>query len=53
MKELRKYAEDELETMLSMEHHIDRLLHKDMLMDLWLNDTKEEVIEEILMSDDY
>ncbi|WP_236731760.1 hypothetical protein [Clostridioides difficile] len=36
-----------------MEHHIDRLLHKDMLIDMWLNNTsKEEVIEEILMSDD-
>ncbi|HBF1865567.1 TPA: hypothetical protein P5Q40_003495 [Clostridioides difficile] len=52
-RDLSKYAEDELETMLSMEHHIDRLLHKDMLIDMWLNNTsKEEVIEEILMSDD-
>ena len=52
-RDLRKYAEDELETMLSMEHHIDILLHKDILIDMWLNNTsKEEVIEEILMSDD-
>lgn len=52
-RDLRKYAKDELETMLSMEHHIDRLLDKDMLIDMWLNNTsKEEVLEEILMSDD-
>ncbi|CED92979.1 Hypothetical protein CRIB_222 [Romboutsia ilealis] len=52
-RDLRQYAKDELETMLSMEHHIDRLLDKDMLIDMWLNNTsKEEVLEEILMSDD-
>ena len=38
---------------IEVENHIDRLLHKDMLIDMWLNNTsKEEVIEEILMSDD-
>lgn len=39
--------------MLDMEYHIDRLLDKDMIIDMWLNNTsKEDVIEEILMSDD-
>lgn len=39
--------------MLSSEFHIDRLIDKDMIIDMWLNNTsKEEVIEEILMSDD-
>lgn len=50
---LREYAKDELDTMLDMEFHIDRLLDKDMIIDMWLNNTsKEEVLEEILMSDD-
>ncbi|WP_270941630.1 hypothetical protein [Romboutsia lituseburensis] len=50
---LREYAKDELDTMLDMESHIDRLLDKDMIIDMWLNNTsKEEVLEEILMSDD-
>lgn len=52
-KDLRDYAKDELDRMLSSEFHIDRLLEKDILIDMWLNNTsKEEVIEEILMSDD-
>ncbi|HBF4502274.1 TPA: hypothetical protein KON93_003654, partial [Clostridioides difficile] len=51
--DLREYAKDELDTMLDMEYHIDRLLDKDMIIDMWLNNTsKEDVIEEILMSDD-
>ena len=52
-KDLRDYAKDELDRMLSSELHIDRLIDKDMIIDMWLNNTsKEEVIEEILMSDD-
>lgn len=52
-KNLRDYAKDELDRMLSSEFHIDRLLEKDILIDMWLNNTsKEDVIEEILMSDD-
>lgn len=52
-KDLRDYAKDELDRMLSSEFHIDRLLEKDILIDMWLNNTsKEDVIEEILMSDD-
>lgn len=52
-KDLRDYAKDELDRMLSSEFHIDRLIDKDMIIDMWLNNTsKEEVIEEILMSDD-
>ncbi|HBH1587014.1 TPA: hypothetical protein KRM69_002173 [Clostridioides difficile] len=51
--DLREYAKDELDTMLDMEYHIDRLLDKNMIIDMWLNNTsKEDVIEEILMSDD-
>ena len=51
--DLREYAKAELDTMLDMEYHIDRLLDKDMIIDMWLNNTsKEEVLEEILMSDD-
>lgn len=51
--DLREYAKGELDTMLDMESHIDRLLDKDMIIDMWLNSTsKEEVLEEILMSDD-
>lgn len=52
-RDLRDYAKDELDTMLDMECHIDRLLDKDMIIDMWLNNTsKEDVLEEILMSDD-
>ena len=52
-RDLRDYVKDELDTMLDMESHIDRLLDKDMIIDMWLNNTsKEEVLEEILMSDD-
>ncbi len=52
-RDLREYAKDELDTMLDMEYHIDRLLDKDMIIDMWLNNTsKEDVLEEILMSDD-
>lgn len=51
--DLREYAKYELDTMLDRESHIDRLLDKDMIIDMWLNNTsKEEVLEEILMSDD-
>lgn len=51
--DLREYAKDELDAMLDMESHIDRLLDKDMIIDMWLNNTsKEKVLEEILMSDD-
>lgn len=48
-RDLREYAKDELDTMLDIEHHIDRLLDKDMIIDMWLNNTSKE---EILMSDD-
>lgn len=51
-RDLRDYAKDELDTMLDMECNIDRLLDKDMIIDMWLNNTsKEDVLEEILMSD--
>lgn len=33
-RDLRDYAKDELDTMLDMEYHIDRLLDKDMIIDM-------------------
>lgn len=52
-KDLREYAREELDCMLENEYHIDRLLDKDTLIDMWLNNTgKEEILEEILMNDD-
>ena len=39
--------------MLDMEYHIDRLLDKDTIIDMWLNNTtKEELLEEIILNDD-
>ena len=39
--------------MLDMEYHIDRLLDKDTIIDMWLNNTtKEELLEEIMLNDD-
>lgn len=51
--DLRKYASNELDYMLDMEYHIDRLLDKDTIIDMWLNNTtKEELLEEIMLNDD-
>ena len=39
--------------MLDMEHHINRLLDKDTIIELWLNNTtKEELLEEMMLNDD-
>ena len=52
-QDLREYAKNELEYMLDMEYHIDRLLDKDTIIDMWLNNTtKEEILDEIMLSDD-
>ncbi|WP_270598942.1 hypothetical protein [Clostridium baratii] len=51
--DLREYARNELDYMLDMEYHIDRLLDKDTIIDMWLNNiTKEELLEEIMLNDD-
>lgn len=51
--DLREYARNELDYMLDMEYHIDRLLDKDTIIDMWLNNTtKEELLEEIILNDD-
>ena len=51
--DLREYARNELDCMLDMEYHIDRLLDKDTIIDMWLNNTtKEELLEEIMLNDD-
>lgn len=51
--DLREYARDELDYMLDMEHHINRLLDKDTIIELWLNNTtKEELLEEMMLNDD-
>lgn len=51
--DLREYASNELDYMLDMEYHIDRLLDKDTIIDMWLNNTtKEELLEEIMLNDD-
>lgn len=51
--DLREYAKNELDYMLDMEIHIDRLFDKDAIIDLWLNNTtKEELLEEIMLNDD-
>ena len=50
---LREYARNELDYMLDMEYHLDRLLDKEMIIDMWLNNTtKEELLEEIMLNDD-
>lgn len=51
--DLREYARNELDYMLDMEIHIDRLFDKDTIIDFWLNNTtKEELLEEIMLNDD-
>ena len=51
--DLREYVRNELDYMLDMEYHLDRLLDKDMIIDMWLNNTtKEELLEEIMLNDD-
>lgn len=51
--DLREYARNELDYMLDMEYHLDRLLDKDMIIDMWLNNTtKEELLEEVMLNDD-
>ena len=51
--DLTKYLRTELDYMLDMEYHLDRLLDKDMIIDMWLNNTtKEELLEEIMLNDD-
>ena len=51
--DLREYAKNELDYMLDMEIHIDRLFYKDAIIDFWLNNTtKEELLEEIMLNDD-
>ena len=51
--DLRDYARNELDYMLDMEYHLDRLLDKEMIIDIWLNNTtKEELLEEIMLNDD-
>ena len=51
--DLREYAKNELDYMLDMEIHIDRLFDKDPIIDFWLNNTtKEELLEEIMLNDD-
>ena len=51
--DLREYAKNELDYMLDMEIHIDRLFDKDAIIDFWLNNTtKEELLEEIMLNDD-
>lgn len=51
--DLTEYLRRELDYMLDMEYHLDRLLDKDMIIDMWLNNTtKEELLEEIMLNDD-
>ena len=51
--DLREYARNELDYMLDMEIHIDRLFDKDVIIDFWINNTtKEELLEEIMLNDD-
>ena len=51
--DLKEYLRTELDYMLDMEYHLDRLLDKDMIIDMWLNNTtKEELLEEIMLNDD-
>ena len=51
--DLREYARNELDYMLDMEEHLNRLLDKDMIIDMWLNNTtKEELLEEVMLNDD-
>ena len=50
---LTEYARSELAIMLDSEYHIDRLFDKEMIIDMWLNNTsKEELIEEIVQNND-
>lgn len=51
--DLKEYLRTELDYMLDMEYHLDRLLDKDMIIDMWLNNTtKEDLLEEIMLNDD-
>lgn len=51
--DLREYVRNELDYMLDMEYHLDRLLDKEIIIDMWLNNTtKEELLEEIMLNDD-
>ena len=51
--DLKEYAINELDYMLDMEYHLDRLLDKEMIIDMWLNNTtKEELLEKIILNDD-
>lgn len=48
-KDLMQYAREELEDMLDIEYHVDRLLDKEIIIDMWINGTtKEEIIEELV-----
>lgn len=50
--DLREYARNELDYMLDMEYHLDRLLDKEMIIDMWLNNTtKEELLEEVMLNE--
>lgn len=50
---ISEYARSELVMMLDSEYHIDRLFDKEMIIDMWLNNTsKEELIEEIVQNND-
>lgn len=51
--DLREYVKNELDYMLDIETHIDRLFDKDTIIDFWLNSTtKEELIKEMMLDDD-
>lgn len=51
--DLRKYVRNELDYMLDMEYHKDRLFCKDKIVDMWLNNTtREELLEKIMLNDD-
>ncbi len=51
--DLKEYVENELDYMLDMEYHIDRLFEKEILIDLWLNQTtKEELKKEMILNND-
>lgn len=50
---LTEYARSKLTVMLDSEYHIDRLFDKEIIIDMWLNNTsKEELIEEIVQYND-
>ena len=51
--DLKEYAMNELDYMLSTEYHIDRLFDKETIIDFFLNSTtKEELIKEMMLDDD-